>query len=388
MKKLLIVSNESVLAGCVKCGMAEVVDSLAVTMASHYEVSVICPDGNGLYIQTMSQRTPYSDGVMTCRVLNVTYYLVEQGRWKDCVIPLINELTPDIFHNFSSPILITRLATRPNKALFTFETLDLLKKQQEYLVLYDHVTTISETFAEAAIAELYGDASPYSLRRPPLKIEGLATGILTSVISPERGLFLTSKYDATNLSGRRLCQEKFRATYGIKCGTCIYVMMCRLIEEKGLDDVLHCVHHIRDTGGILVIVGRGDEKYEKQLEQLTRADGVIWIKKWASPMQAAPFMAGADFYLSPSKHESLGLMTMTAAQYGTIPIVTPINGMAENFDDKNAIVIGDDGLEAAINKAALLYRSKSALNKKRKICMTNDFGWDSRKYDYIEVYEG
>ena len=47
MKKLVIFSEESILSGVIKCGIAEVVDSLANSLTSEYEVYVVCLDGNG-----------------------------------------------------------------------------------------------------------------------------------------------------------------------------------------------------------------------------------------------------------------------------------------------------------------------------------------------------
>ena len=52
-------------------------------------------------------------------------------------------------------------------------------------------------------------------------------------------------------------------------------MMCRLVRDKGIDDVLKAVHTIRDSGGFLLLVGKGEKPYEEQLAKLTRDDGVL-----------------------------------------------------------------------------------------------------------------
>lgn len=43
MKKLMFVTDESILGGCARSGVAEVVDSLANSVAADYAVTVVCP---------------------------------------------------------------------------------------------------------------------------------------------------------------------------------------------------------------------------------------------------------------------------------------------------------------------------------------------------------
>ena len=176
-------------------------------------------------------------------------------------------------------------------------------------------------------------------------------------------------------------------TYGIEGNPYICLMMCRLVKEKGLEKVFDAVQTIRDTGGLLVVVGKGKHSYEQQLRKYRRSDGVVYIDRWASPVQAAPLAAGADFYLCPSNTEACGLMPMTASRYGAIPIVTWNGGLADNFNNDNAIVIDDNGLTEAIKKAAEIYSDDNLMTSRRKVCMEQDFSWATRKAGYIEIYE-
>ena len=78
---------------------------------------------------------------------------------------------------------------------------------------------------------------------------------------------------------------------------------------------------------------------------------------------------------------------MTASCYGAVPIVTQNGGLADNFNDDNAIIIDDSGLSEAIKKAAEIYADNTLMTSKRKICMEQDFSWTTRKAGYIELYE-
>ena len=220
-----------------------------------------------------------------------------------------------------------------------------------------------------------------------IDFHGITAGILDAAFSPEKGLLIPNKYTATAQDGKQACKKRLLQTYGIDGNPYICLMMCRLIKEKGLEKVFDSIQTIRDTGGILIVVGKGAHVYEQQLRSYKHSDGVVYVDRWASPIQAAPLAAGADFYLCPSNTEACGLMPMTASRYGAVPIVTLNGGLADNFNHDNAIIIDDNGLPVAIEMAAELYSNKDLMVEKRKVCMEQDFSWTSRKIGYIKLYE-
>ena len=382
MKKLLILTDESVLGGCAKSGVAEVADSLANAMTPDYAVSAVCPDGDSVFIRMAANLRQYADGVRACRLFGVDYYLVDRSGWPDRAAELAGELAPDVLHNFAAPELLGMLVKRPVRCVYTIDQADFVRGKPETLTAYDAVTTVSRAYAQELLER--GDALAETLAG--LDFRGVTNGILTPVFCPEKGLLVSAKYSADDQSGKAVCKARLLCTYGIPGDPCLYLMMCRLVRDKGLDDVLEAVHAIRDSGGFTVIVGRGDRAYEQRLSVLTRADGALWISKWPSPVQAIPMLAGADYYLSPSITEPCGLMPMTACRYGAVPIVTLNGGLADNMDSEIAVVVGEDGMAGAVAQAATLYADKTALAAKRADCMRRDFSWSTRRQGYLEVY--
>lgn len=245
------------------------------------------------------------------------------------------------------------------------------------------ITTVSEHYAQEVLAQ----KDELSTALSSTDYCGITNGILYSAFSPEKGLLLSAKYNADDQYGKLLCKDRILKTYGIEGNPFICMVMGRLIKDKGIEDILNTVHCIRDNGGFLIIVGKAETPYDKLLKELSRSDGVIFIDRWASQTQVIPMLSGADFYLSPSIVEPCGLMPMTASRYGTIPITTLAGGLADNFNSENSIIIDESGLEGAIGRASELYRNKSALHAKRKVCMEKDFSWETRKKSYIELYE-
>ena len=382
MKKLMLVTDESVLAGCARSGVAEVADSLANAMAADYAVSVVCPDGNGVFIRMAANLRQVADGVRACRLFGVDYYLLRH--WPDGLSDVASMVGPDVLHNFAAPELLGALPTRPARCVYTIDQADFARGKENALAAYDAATTVSKAYA----AELLSGGDSLAETLADMDFRGITNGILTPVFAPEKGLLVPAKYTAEDQSGKAACKTRLLRTYGIQGNPYLCLMMCRLVDDKGLDDVLGVVHAIRDSGGFTLIAGRGDKTYEDRLAALTRADGALWLPKWPSPMQAIPMLAGADFYLSPSVAEPCGLMPMTACRYGAVPIVTLNGGLADNMDNEIAVIVGEDGLGGAVSRAAALYADKDALAAKRAACMARDFSWQTRKTGYLEVYAG
>jgi hypothetical protein len=68
-KKLVIFSEESVFSGLIKCGVAEVVDSLAFSLVDKYEVIVVCKEGNSNPAKKMTFFNEVAPGVLSGQFL-------------------------------------------------------------------------------------------------------------------------------------------------------------------------------------------------------------------------------------------------------------------------------------------------------------------------------
>lgn len=384
MKHLVIYTDESMLSGTANSGVGEVADSLANAMTTDYRVSVVCADGKSQFTNATTVREKVSEHVRKCRLFGVDYYLVSRSKdFLADIIAMIDSLQPDIFHSFGKPELLESLSYRPSKTVYTIERAYYVNGKESALEGYDAITTVSEAAARELLEN--GDALSDVLAKKPFR--GITNGILHEVFAPEKGLFLQSKYTAEIQYGKIACKNRLLATYGIKGNPCLYLMMCRLEAIKGIDRVIEALPQIKENNGFVVFVGTGEKEYESKLSALSRDDGALFVHRFASPLQTIPMMAGADFFFSPSEKESCGLMVMHACRYGTIPITTLNGGLADNMDEDVAIIIGEDGMSAAIDQAVALYADSPSLTAKRKKAMCKDFSWATRKRGYMEVYE-
>lgn len=384
MKKLLMLSKESVFSGYVKCGMAELSDSLANSLTENYEVFLIVANGHSRLPSITGQVSELEPGVQNIKFAKVNYFIIDLELWPEKPVELINKIQPDIFHNLDDPSILSLISYKIPKTICTFDSMEFANEHSEYFSLYDNITTNSQTMARSILRQ----RSNLSNSLSNTNFSGVAPGILTEFFTPEKGLLIPAAYNSKNLLGKSFCKQRLTDAYGLSKNPFICLTMCRLVKEKGLDAIIENIPFIKEKGGILIVVGKGDPYYEKQLAKFTQKDGLIYIPSWASYLQMPPFLAGADFYLQPSLIENGGLMPLTAMSYGTIPIITLNGGLLDNFNDDNAIIVYDDtGLKDAITRAADLYNDKQAFNNKKVHCMQQDISWNSRKENYIALYE-
>ena len=363
--------------------MAEVVDSLANSLSLKYNVSIICPDSKGGIGRSLSTFKQYNENVSYAKFSNVNYYLIEIQSWHQELKKLLNTLEIDIFHNFAETYLISFFDTKPKKSIYTIDNVNKVVGSEIYLDSYDFITTVSESYAKEALLE---DNRISNYLKNKDNFQGITNGVLTTLLDPSKGLYISSAYDSIYQNGKKICKNVFCNMYGLDKNKIIYFTMGRLVKDKNIDEIISVASQVAENNGIITILGKGDFKYESILNTLTKDQGIFYINKFASPIQAASLVSSADFYLNPSLYEPCGLMPMTASIYGAVPIVSKAGGLKDNFNKNNAIII-ENNLSEAISVANELYNDKNALYDKRKICMSQDFSWATRQKKYIELYE-
>lgn len=220
-----------------------------------------------------------------------------------------------------------------------------------------------------------------------LNFKRISIGVLEDFFSPSRGLLLPAEYNAYDQLGKEKSRKRIKEKYNIPQENFVCLTMCRLVKEKGIDDIIQAIPDIKDLNCTLLIIGKGLEYYEEKLLEQSKQNNIIFIKNLGEPFQICPIAAGCDFYLQPSLMETGGLMPMTMSLYGTIPIVTQNGGLADNFNEENAIIVRNNDVFSSLKKAAEIYNNPIKLEEKRRICMTQDFSWSKRKQEFINLYE-
>ena len=147
----------------------------------------------------------------------------------------------------------------------------------------------------------------------------------------------------------------------------------------------------------MVILGKGEAKYEKDLKELAKdyPDKLHCHIGYHNRLSHL-ITAGSDLFLMPSKYEHCGLNQMYSLNYGTIPIVRNTGGLAdtvidydEHNDKANGFVFQDYTSVALYQKIKRAIEVISNNSEKLKIIkrgMQADFSWNQSAKQYLDLY--
>lgn len=129
-------------------------------------------------------------------------------------------------------------------------------------------------------------------------------------------------------------------TYGLQLfpRPSAYGAYLALDRTKGIDLVATVLDEMLQADIQLVVLGKGDWKYETILKNAektynTKMRAIInFSQELASKLYGA-----ADMFLMPSKFEPCGLGQMIAMRYGAVPIVRETGGLKDTVEAFNPV---------------------------------------------------
>ena len=114
----------------------------------------------------------------------------------------------------------------------------------------------------------------------------------------------------------------------------LFGIVTRLAEQKGLDILAAAIPELLGLDLQIAILGRGDERYERWLQEAGRRDPArLAVRLAFDEGLARRVEAGADAFLMPSRYEPCGLNQLYSLRYGTVPIVRATGGLDDTIDD-------------------------------------------------------
>ena len=171
-------------------------------------------------------------------------------------------------------------------------------------------------------------------------------------------------------------------------------MVSRLAEQKGIDILSKSLNEILKENQV-VILGLGDEKYHKILQQKAKKfKRSFSLNLKFDETIAHKIYASCDAFLMPSRFEPCGLSQMISYKYGTVPIVHQTGGLIDTVRDYE-----DNGggfsfskysaseLRGTIQRAAGVYAKKKEWSALLKKITKFNFSWAKTAKEYIGVYE-
>lgn len=174
--------------------------------------------------------------------------------------------------------------------------------------------------------------------------------------------------------------DKARDYSSISCKSGSFVFVGRVVEEKGINELIDAFRKVyeKHPQAVLNIYGDGDEEL---INKYKNTEGVLFHGRTEEPLKA---LAENDVFVLPSYYEGLSLSLLDAMMMKKKIIVTDIEGNREVIRD------GDNGRLVAARDSKILAETMIWMLEHKKEAEKMAFG--ARKlyekdYDFEKIFE-
>ncbi len=255
----------------------------------------------------------------------------------------------------------------------------------------DRVSTVSRTYANEISTSIYGAKLERIIRMRSRDLAGILNGIDTAEYDPAKDPTLYKNYDKNSLNAKSANKRYLQKILDLPIDSKVplIAMVTRLAWQKGLDLIGARLFSLPCQ---LVVLGRGEKRYEDCLAALARANKTrMRLVRNNDSRLAKLIYAGADMLLVPSRYEPCGLTQMYAMRYGTIPVVRSIGGLKETVNGSTGFrfsLFSENAMLGAVAKAINVYgRDPERWRKMQGRGMSKDFSWKKSARAYLSLYK-
>lgn len=269
-------------------------------------------------------------------------------------------------------------------------------------ILYaDRVNTVSPTYAKEIQTSEFGGGLEGVLQYVKGKISGILNGIDYEIYDPEKYKQISYHFNSLDLTGKAKMKAELQKRVFLPINPDIPVigMVSRLTNQKGFDLVLSQLEELLKEEVQIVLLGTGFPELEEGFKYFAQKYPDKLSANIAFYLQfAQEIYAGSDLFLMPSAFEPCGLSQMIAMRYGTLPIVHEIGGLRDTVIPFNPVTKEGTGfgfidfdrdiLLETIKRALEVYKKEpKTLNRIIVSAMEQDFSWETKAQQYIELYQ-
>ena len=264
----------------------------------------------------------------------------------------------------------------------------------------DAVNAVSPTYANELKMPYFAHRLDGIMRRCGYKLSGVLNGIDVKRYDPATDSHIAANYTAEDMAGKQADKAELQKLMGLRQEPYVPIVgiVSRLVSHKGLDLVCEVLHDMMELPMQLVILGKGDRKYEEFFQwAANQYPGRMAVRLDYNEELSMAIYAGADLFLMPSRSEPCGLSQMIAMRYGTVPIVRETGGLKDTVTPYEAWRDSGNGFTFAnyassdmlyvIREAVYLYKDyPDAFARLRARAMACDFSWARSAGEYLHIY--
>jgi len=263
----------------------------------------------------------------------------------------------------------------------------------------DVINSVSETYAMEIQTPEFGAGLEDIMQSRKEDIYGILNGVDYHLWNPATDQALIKRYSRNTLSLRPPNKTALQKEMGLPQDENIPLLgiTTRLDAQKGIDILAEALPRLMELDCQIVILGTGDPRYHKILEELYKKyPRKIGLKLGFDAPLAQRIYGGSDMFLMPSRYEPCGLGQLISFKYGAIPIVRKTGGLADTVHDYDSETDKGDGfvfkeysseaLLYAIKRAIETFKDKKAWKKMQARVMEFDYSWDASAKKYISLY--
>jgi len=277
-----------------------------------------------------------------------------------------------------------------------YEQTNLLKGG---ILFADRVTTVSPRYAKEIQTPEFGNGLEGVVQTREHDIVGLLNGVDLAVWNPATDALLPARYSMGNLGGKQVCRTELlkRCGFGVNFRGPIFGVVCRFVEQKGLNLLIDNQEFFLKQDCRLVVLGAGEARYEEAMRAMAAlAPGKVSLSSKHDEAMSHLIEAGSDFFVMPSLFEPCGLNQMYSQIYGTVPVVSRVGGLidtvtdADEFPDTGTGVMHAptaEGLGDALRRAQALFADKPRMAAVQRRGMMRDFSWHIAADAYERLYQ-
>ena len=266
----------------------------------------------------------------------------------------------------------------------------------------DAVTTVSPTYANELKMAYFAHRLESIMRQCEYKLHGVLNGIDTTAFDPETDDRIAHNYSVKDMEGKAKNKADLQRMLGLREDPDIPIvgLVSRLVSHKGLDLVCEVIHDMMGLPMQLVMLGKGDQKYEEFFRWAGQQyQGRMAVVLDYNEELSMAIYSGADLFLMPSRSEPCGLSQMIAMRYGTVPVVRETGGLRDTVQPYDALRDAGNGYSFAnyssgdmlyvLRSAVYLYKDyPEAFARLRQRAMESDFSWKRSANAYSSIYAG